>query len=246
MRVTFDSASGKTTADLSVFHDLTLPVRRTGNVRCYYLDDPEFSFFESPEFSGNLNNGGSVNCEKISMYAHASGTHTECALHVCRADFDIRNIHVPPIMRGLLISVTPEQQGADRVITLNSLSGRAGVHGYDAVLFRTLPGTDNDHTDYSGTNPPYFHPEVTEHLRRFDYKHLLTDLPSVDKESDEGRLSAHKNWFCPGGVADASRTITEFIQVPKAVEDGEWALSLRFPSIQTDAVTSRVYLYPCL
>lgn len=246
MRTTFESASVETTADLSVFHDLTLPVGRTGNVRCYFLDNPEFNYFESPEFSGDLNAGGSVNCEKIALYAHSSGTHTECALHVCKAGFDMRAIHVPPLLRGLLISVRPQEFGDDLVINLQSLEGRADKHGYDAIIFRTLPNENKEGRDYSGTNPPYFDPEVLTHLRRFGYKHLLTDLPSIDKENDGGRLSAHKNWFCPDGLPDPLRTITEFIRVPEEASDGTWALSLRFPSIETDAVSSRVYIYPCL
>ena len=49
-----------------VFYDLTLGIYKKNNVNCYYLNNPEFEYFESTEFIGNIKKGGSVNCEKIS------------------------------------------------------------------------------------------------------------------------------------------------------------------------------------
>jgi hypothetical protein len=42
----------------------------------------------------------------------------------------------------------------------------------------------------SHTNPPYW--EAALFLRESGIQHLLIDLPSVDKEKDEGKLLAHK------------------------------------------------------
>jgi hypothetical protein len=40
---------------------------------------------------------------------------------------------------------------------------------------------------YSHTNPPYLEEAAALSLRKLN-KHLLIDLPSVDKEKDEGKL----------------------------------------------------------
>lgn len=247
MKIEFEHGSGRVKADTSVCHSLSLSIARQDNVSCYYLDRPEFAYFESPEFSGNLSAGGSVNCEKISFYAHASGTHTECALHVSEAGFDMRHIQVPPLMLCRLISVRPSEYGEDMVIDSAAAAIPDNAEACTAVVFRTLPNPESKrHRDYSGSNPPYFAPELLTQLKAQGYRHVLTDLPSIDKESDEGKLAAHKVWFLEQGVPDVSRTITELIYVPDAVPDGLYALSMQFPSIQTDAVPSRINLYPCL
>lgn len=233
--------------DLSAPIDLSIPYRKSGNVNCYYLDDPEFSYFESPEFSGNLSKGGSVNCEKISLYAHASGTHTECALHVAAVQFDMRHVLLSPVLPAILITVQPLQIQSDRVITTEQLKALLNGKTSDALIIRTLPNDESKlHVNYSSTNPPYFEPDALSWLREAGFKHLLTDLPSIDRESDDGKLSAHKNWFLINGVASPERTITELIYVPNRVPDGNYGLNIAAPAIETDAVPSRITLYPCV
>jgi hypothetical protein len=83
-------------------------------------------------------------------------------------------------------------------------------------------------------------------LQGLGFKHVLTDLPSIDKESDEGRLAAHKNWFLVNGNAPLDRTITELIYVPNSIADGNYVLNIQVPKIETDAVPSRILVYPCV
>jgi hypothetical protein len=60
----------------------------------------------------------------------------------------------------------------------------------------------------------------------------LIDLPSVDKEKDEGKLLAHKAFECDD-VNDLNldarldATITEMIYVPDNVPDGSYLLNLQ-------------------
>lgn len=247
MTVNLQSGKMNASANLGKGFDLSISIRKQGNVNCYFLDDPLFSYFESPQFSGNLAAGGSVNCEKISLYPHASGTHTECALHVFDADFDMRHIAVPSLQFCSLISVEPESIGNDRVITMDSISRLNNENGIEALIVRTMPnGTDKLSKNYSDSNPPYFEPDVLTHLKQLGFKHILTDLPSIDKESDEGRLAAHKNWFLTDGKASRDRTITELIYVENSIVDGIYLLSMQIPSMQTDAVPSRIIIYPCV
>lgn len=58
-------------------------------------------------------------------------------------------------------------------------------------------------------------------------KHLLIDLPSIDKEKDEGRLEAHNAFWNTQGKVRMEATITEFIFVPNSVTDGSYLLNLQ-------------------
>jgi arylformamidase len=226
-------------------HDLSIAVNKSGNVNCYYLEDPSFTYFESPEFSGNLNAGGSVNCERISLYPHASGTHTECALHVAKVDFDMRHVRIPLLQLCRLLTVTPEKMEGDAVITKNILK-HDNPEQCSAIIVRTIPNSDEKlRKNYSASNPAYFEPSVLGYLKNLGYKHIITDLPSIDKESDEGRLAAHKQWFLTEGVASRDMSITELIYAGEHVKDGLYVLSMQMPEMETDAVPSKILIFPC-
>jgi hypothetical protein len=80
-------------------------------------------------------------------------------------------------------------------------------------------------------------------------KHLLIDLPSVDREEDGGRLAAHKAFW---NVLDTTNlnpearvdcTITEMIYVNDAILDGSYVLNLQIASFENDASPSKPLLY---
>ncbi len=79
----------------------------------------------------------------------------------------------------------------------------------------------------------------------------MLDVPSADRSSDGGALTAHRIFFgLPAGstsLAEAARrdcTITELAYIDDAVADGWYFLSLQAPAIAGDAVPSRPVLYP--
>ena len=102
---------------------------------------------------------------------------------------------------------------------------------------------------YSNTNPAYLSEEAAVFIREKGIKHLLIDLPSVDKEHDEGKLLAHKAFWNVKDVAvlnaDARMdcTITELIFVETAIEDGSYLLNLQMASFVNDASPSKPILY---
>ena len=226
--------------------DITLGINKSENVNCYYLSGPSFSYFESEAFSGNLSKGGSVNCEQMTFYAHASGTHTECALHVADVDFDMRHLDFAPLQIGVLISVSPSPIGPDKVIDLSSLKGLNNPYDAKVLMVRTLPNLESKAVaNYSGTNPVYFEPDVLLFIKSLGFEHLICDIPSIDKESDEGKLLAHKHWFLDNGKATVKRSITELAYMPDRLSDGLHAVQMQVPKIQSDAVPSRIIVYPC-
>lgn len=229
------------------FTDLSLSLNKENNVNCYDLQGPSFEYFKSEAFTGSLAAGGSVNCERISFYPHASSTHTECALHVLPVNFDMRTVQIPVLQMCRVFSVQPSLVDGDWCLDMAALNGLSNEEKFEAIVFRTLPNeAEKSHKNYSGINPAYFEPSVLTHLQNLGFKHLLTDLPSIDKESDAGRLAAHKNWFLVNGQAPADRTITELVYVPNELPDGLYVLSIQVPKIETDAVPSRILVYPCV
>jgi len=74
-------------------------------------------------------------------------------------------------------------------------------------------------------------------------KHLLVDLPSVDREKDAGALLAHKAFWNFEGEVRTDATITEFIFVPNAIVDGTYYLNLQVAPFENDASPSRPVLY---
>jgi hypothetical protein len=80
----------------------------------------------------------------------------------------------------------------------------------------------------------------------------LIDLPSVDREEDEGKLLAHKAFWNVKDVntlnEDARKncTITEMIFVENEIQDGSYLLNLQIASFENDASPSKPLLYKIL
>jgi arylformamidase len=118
-------------------------------------------------------------------------------------------------------------------------------------VVRTLPNPPaKRHRDYSGQNAPYLSRPAAQLLVERGIEHLVIDLPSIDREHDEGRLTAHRIFFGipPGAtqlksVARAQATVTELAYVPDCVRDGPYLLELQVPALSGDAVPSRPLLY---
>ena len=73
--------------------------------------------------------------------------------------------------------------------------------------------------------------------------HLLIDMPSIDKENDEGKLEAHHAFWNYPNNAQLHKTITEFIYVPNEVYDGTYILNLQIAPFENDASPSKPVLY---
>ena len=114
----------------------------------------------------------------------------------------------------------------------------------EAVVIRTMPNTQEKISkQYSHTNPTYLLEEAAIYLREKDIKHLLIDLPSVDKEKDDCQLLSHNAFWNTNGKLRLDATITEFIYVPNSVEDGEYFLNLQIAPFENDAAPSKPILY---
>jgi arylformamidase len=194
-----------------------------------------------------VSEGASTNFNNIQFNPHAHGTHTECVGHITREFHSINEFLKTFIFTAKLISLEPVKNGEDHVITEEQVRDVFEKGEAEAIIIRTLPNyIEKRSRHYSHTNWPYLEESAARYLRVCGVKHLLIDLPSVDKEKDEGKLLAHKAFWDHPKNTRMDATITEMVYVPNKVEDGDYILNLQVASFENDAAPSRPVLYKLL
>jgi arylformamidase len=238
--------NGKTfRADLSLPFDISIPLKEEQHVSAFYLPDIKYQAAESGTFVGSVQRGGSCNVNNIYFSPHGNGTHTECIGHITKEKYSINDCLTEFFFMALLVTVTPEQEGGDKIILKEQLQKQIGNYRPDALLIRTLPNDESKKSkNYSGTNPPYLHHEAASLVCELGIKQLLIDLPSMDKEDDGGKLLAHRAFWNYPAEPRIHSTITELIYVPPSVADGMYLLNLQVASFDNDASPSRPVLFP--
>lgn len=233
-------------ADLTQPFDISLPIQSgSDNPTCYWADPVVMETIRSGDFIGSVQEGGSVNYQKLSITPHGNGTHTECYGHISADQATINQCLTDFHFIAEVISIKPELAvSGDFIITRKALAERIKSKTPQAIIIRTLPNTVGKRTArYSGTNPPYLGHEATAYLVELGVDHLLIDLPSVDKESDGGKLLAHKAfWEFPERIRK-NCTITELVYVADTIQDGLYLLNLQITSLEMDASPSKPVLY---
>ena len=233
-------------ADLQRPIDISLPLKEgSDNPNCYWADPVKIETIVAGNFIGSVQAGGSVNHRKITLTPHGNGTHTECYGHIAEEEVSVNSVLDKFHFISELISIKPvEGPHGDLVIT-RELIEAAQKHTYtQALIIRTLPNDSGKRTrHYSGTNPPYFDKAGMNMLASQGISHLITDLPSVDKEQDEGRLLAHRAFWCYPVSTRRQCTITELAFIDSMVEDGLYLLNLQIASLELDASPSKPVLY---
>ena len=159
----------------------------------------------------------------------------------------------------MLVSLEPENIDNELLLTkaalIDAMEALTYVQATDtmptALIVRTLPNDDSKLTRRYGSEiPPYFTTEAMEYIFDCGFKHLLVDMPSIDRTFDEGRLINHRIfWNVKPGSFEVNAekrvnsTITELIYVPNEVEDGEYLLNLQIAPFAADASPSRPILF---
>jgi kynurenine formamidase len=242
------------------------------------FNGPQPSFYNAPAaaakpyreagFVGDTREGGSCNCEQLTLVPHCNGTHTECVGHVTDDRVAVTERVRGEIVLALLVSLHPvgatltrEDSDAppapdDLLLTAESLERAFAMHpgpAPQALVLRTLPSNVSRLTHaYRGSAPaPYLSQQAANWLVEHGIEHLVLDLPSADRADDKGRLTAHRIFFGlpPGGrhSRDATRpqaSITELAWVAPTIRDGWYLLDLQIPAFLADAAPSRPLLYP--
>jgi arylformamidase len=250
--------------------DLSIPLRFNGEQpNAFGVESASSKACEYGSLVGDTRRGGSCNFEQITFIPHCNGTHTECVGHITNERISVRTCLRDVLMRAVLVSVEPQNVGGDSVITQNVLADAISnsngaltdVRATDtaatdteptALLVRTLPNDDGKLSRVYDENniPPYFTTDAMEYIVECGLKHLLVDLPSIDRLFDNGKLVNHRIFwnvepgsFETNAATRINSTITELIYVPNDIADGEYLLNLQIAPFDSDAAPSRPVLF---
>ena len=245
MKTTIEHNGKSIVVDLSKPLDISIPLQASEeNPLAWYQNKPSIGPVKMGDWIGKVSEGASVNFNNVFFNPHAHGTHTECFGHISKEFHSVNEALKYFFFLAEVISVKPEESGEDKIISEESISKALNGKTPEAIVIRTLPNTsDKKSKHWSETNWPFLHEKAALFLREIGVKHLLIDLPSVDKERDEGKLLAHKAfWNFPQNPREDC-TITELIYVPDSIEDGSYLLNLLIASFHNDASPSKPVLY---
>jgi arylformamidase len=202
---------------------------------------------------------------------HANGTHTESVGHLTVERVDVHSLVPQRLLLAALLTVEPElaadsrESSEPRPADVDLLITRARLEeawpaplaplaprvNARAAVIRTQPNEPQKFTEDYRAAAPFLSAEAAAFLVERGIDHLVLDVPSADRGSDGGVLTAHRRFFgLPPGSTQLSQalrpgcTITELAYIGAAVADGWYLLSLQAPAIAGDAVPSRPVLYP--
>jgi kynurenine formamidase len=136
----------------------------------------------------------------------------------------------------------PTPQPGDSLITRSAIDSswpKSMAFDPQALIIRTR-----------GPSTAYLTREAAQTIVRRGIQHLVIDLPSIDREHDAGRLTAHRVFFGlpPSAISlehvtRPQATVTELASIPDELADGPYLLELQVPAWRGDAVPSRPLLY---
>ena len=232
-------------ADLSKPLDISITLEASKqNPIAWYLNEPLIEPVIDGNWIGKVSKGASVNFNTITFNPHAHGTHTECIGHITPEFYSVNETLKSFFFLAQVISITPEAQGEDLVISEKQIKKLVKGKSPEALIIRTLPNAiSKTTTKYSNTNWAYLSKEAALLIKEIGIKHLLIDTPSVDKEKDDGKLLAHKSFWNYPSAPRLEATITEFIYVSNEVKDGSYLLNLQIAPFHNDASPSKPVLY---
>ena len=251
MLPTYPFAGRQYTYDPAAPLDISLPLAPNENqVNCFWAEPVQFDTIRVGSFVGSVALGGSTNYQRVHLTPHGNGTHTECYGHISPDPAITLNQCLRRFLfvaRVVSVAPTPQPNG-DLMVTLANVQAALMAQPDralpEALVLRTLPNdAAKHHRQYSGTNPTYVEPALTEWLAEYGIQHFLLDLPSVDREEDAGQLLAHHAFWQYPTQPRRAATITELIFVPNEVEDGLYLLNIQITSLELDASPSKPVLY---
>ncbi len=231
--------------DLSKPLDISIPLQASEeNPLAWYQSKPTIEPVKMGDWTGRVLEGASVNFNNIFFNPHAHGTHTECFGHISEGFHSVNDSLKTFFFLTELITVSPDKVDDDQIISEESIKEALNGKTPEAIVIRTLPNNlDKKSKIWSDSNWPFLHDKAALFLRKIGVKHLLIDLPSVDKEKDEGKLLAHKAFWNYPENPRRECTITELVYVSEAIKDGAYLLNLQIASFHNDASPSKPVLY---
>ncbi len=247
--------------------DISIPLRFNGpQPNAYGVDPASAHACEYGSLVGDTRLGGSCNFERCTFIPHCNGTHTECVGHITNERISVIDCLKDVLIPARLVTVKTETLArsgetypaicgaSDSLISRALLEDAIGPNdaGDQALIVRTLPNDESKLTRLYDESylPPFFTTEAMRLIVEYGYRHLLVDVPSIDRIFDEGRLSNHRIfWNVDDGSVEVktetrmNNTVTELIYVPESVADGSYVLNLQIAPFASDAAPSRPVIF---
>tara|TARA_B100000941_G_scaffold290847_1_gene275227 strand:+ start:7654 stop:8463 length:810 start_codon:yes stop_codon:yes gene_type:complete len=249
--------------------DISIPVDFNGQQPNFFnVDKSTIKPFKTEDKYWSVSEGASCNVYTISMNIHCSGTHTESVGHLLKNLGDIGNLLKKPFMPAILITVKLKNFGScddsyhcevandEKIISHDEI-----VHQYEkyikykpeVLVVRTTPNRKTKkYLNYKKDIPPFFSNNAISYIRKMKIKHLIVDIPSVDRASDNGILGNHRIFWNNNNNLkseinpNSKNTITEMAYIPNSIKDGMYFINLQIPHFKSDAAPSRPLLYKIL
>lgn len=243
MQVSIEHFGRKYRTNLGKGIDLSSQLGHPGReLKAWYVPDVHKAPVVTENWIGSVAKGSPVNFYDLKFNPHGNGTHTECFGHISPGHESVNGKLKTHHFIARFVELEPEQRGTDQVLSLASLQAKVKKWNVEALIVKTgnyLPGHD-----FSNTNPTYFEPRLLEFVREMGIQHFLTDLPSVDREEDGGKLQAHRAfWNYPNHIRTEA-TISELLLIPEGVKEGLYWLNLQTAAFENDASPSRPVIFP--
>ena len=234
--------------------DLSIPnAFNSKNPSFFNAKNPRVSYPIYDDFTGKISSGGTCNVPSVNLDIHCTGTHTECIGHIKDSNVFINEVCPKELIPSTLITINPDMAkkcNDDYHIAFNKkdllISKRSLINAIydkdeylDSIIIRTLPNNLEKMTrNYSEYPAPFFSNNAIQYLIDLGVKHLLVDVPSIDKANDDGQLGNHHLFFKQG------QTISELLYIDEKLKDGKGFLYINTPNWKLDAVPSRPVFYP--
>ncbi|MDP6570845.1 MAG: cyclase family protein [Candidatus Marinimicrobia bacterium] len=269
MQLTLIHNEHKFTIDSKQSIDISIPYNFNGEQPNFYdVDKGRLSPLKTDEQSWSVAHGASCNVPEISMNIHCTGTHTESVGHLLKNPGNIGSILTDTFIPTLLVTAEPHKfelynesyhypvQNDEVVISFDSI--KLQIEKYidfspTALIIRTIPNNDNKKSlRFNASPPPFFTNDALQYIAQLGIHHLIVDIPSVDRMSDDGILGNHRIFWGDGKNpqcdvnSDSKKTITEMAFIPNSVEDGIYFVNIQIPHFVCDAAPSRPLLFPIL
>ena len=245
--------------------DISIPYNFNGAQPNFYDVNPgQLKPFKSGETTYSVAAGAGCNVPEISMNIHCTGTHTESVGHLLENPGDIGSVLKDIIIPSVLITVDMDlfvnskelyhYPVKDSEFVISKKLIRIEVEKWkkyhpQALIIRTTPNTeDKKYYQFTKNPPAFFTNDALRYISDFGIQHLVVDLPSIDRKSDNGILGNHRIFWGYGENGkgeinpDSTNTITELAFIPNEVQDGFYFLNIQLPHFKCDAAPSRPLL----
>ncbi len=215
---------------------------RSKEFKAWFTDDVEISPEQRGDWTASVEKGSPVNFYNIRFNPHGNGTHTETVGHISPSRESVNTHLNKHHFMAKVVWLKPEKRGEDWVVSLAALQSQTqNWEGVEALIIKT--GDYPDGHDFSGTNPTYFEWQLLEFVREQGIEHFLCDLPSVDREEDQGALLAHRAFWNYPQDPRTSATISELLQIPAQAKPGLYLLNLQVAPFENDAAPCRPVVF---